>query len=453
MVFEHRTARGPVTVYVADRNQRGFGAAPLLPGRSPAVSPTGDRVAFIGSNGEIEVQSLPVPGPRPHPARITWGAQPTGHLVWSPDGRRIAFSTAHDVESVASGPSRPGHNPARVLLRHPGVASMATVAPPTVGSYAGDPVTTAVDVSRAHYVDGVDLPMDESAGLGISSATRVVLVGASDPSAAAPAAAMADGGPILFVRDGRLDPQVRDEIVRLLTPPHGAGIHPVVDIVGSTTAVPDAIASQLQGLGLKVRRFDPQTAAADAVSAVRGRFGSYVVVSATDLPAVVSSVGTDSPVLLTDGTTMPAATAAKIDRMPRSGATPTVYAVGEQAQAAVRSAWPGKSSFRIVDLGGPDPYADSLTAVQGLYDAPDRLTVAPVTDWQSALVATMVGPTLVVDERQALGRAARTWLAASQPAMREVYVLGGSGELPDLVGRAVYGHRFALSSAPTDILG
>ena len=57
------------------------------------------------------------------------------------------------------------------------------------------------------------------------------------------------------------------------------GMHPTVDIVGSTIAVPESVASQVQALGLKVRRFDPATAAADAVSTVRGDYQSYVVVS------------------------------------------------------------------------------------------------------------------------------------------------------------------------------
>lgn len=453
MVFQHRAAKGPVKVYVSDRNQRGFGAAPLLNGRAPAVSSDGSKVAFIGHDGQIEVQSLALDGSKTHPTEVTWSAHPTGHLAWSPDGRRIAFSTGRDVESVASTPARPGRNPVRVVLRHPGVASFAALAGPLVGTYGGDPVRAAVDVSRAHYVDGVDLPMDESSSLGVSSATRVVLVSATDPSAAAPAAAMANAQPILFVRDGRLAPRVRREIVRLLTPPRHAGIHPVVDIVGSTSAVPDSVASQLQGLGLKVRRFDPTAAAADALSAVHGsQYGSYVVVSATDLPAIVSSVGTDSPVLLTDGSTMPAATAAKLDRMPRVNGRPTVYAVGEQAQAAVRSAWSGKRPLRIVDLGGPDPYANSLAAVQGLYDAPGRVAVATATDWQDSLIATMVGPALVVDEQQGPEAAVQSWLAASQAAMRQVYVLGGPAGLARTVGHAAYGDRFALRHSPTDIL-
>ncbi len=456
LLFQHRTAKGLMKVYIADRNQRGFGSYPLLPGRAPAVSPTGDRFAFIGSNGEIDVQSLPVPGRRPHPTQVTWGAHPTGHLAWSPDGRRLVFSTHDDVETVASSPIHPGRNPVRVVLRHPGVGSMATLARPTVGVYAGsDPVTTAVAVSRAHFVDGLHIAMDETASFGLSMANHVTLVSADDPSAAAPAIAMSGAGPILFVRDGRLDPLVRDEIARLLQRPHGMKTHATVDIVGTTSAVPASVAAEVGDLGFRVRRFAPEAAAADAAQAVRGWYPSYVVVSASDLPALASSVGsTTTPVLLTDGSTMPAATAARLDKAQRSGGPPsTVYAVGEQAQAAVRSSWPGKRPMHIVELGGPDPFANSLAAVQGLYDAPHRLGVTTVADWRDTLIATMVGPTLVVPDGPGLEDATRTWLSASQAAMRAVYVFGGSATLVATVGHAVYGDRFVVRRAPGDILG
>lgn len=452
LVYEHRTSAGTVKVYLADRNQRGFGATPLLPGRAPAVSPTGDAVAFIGAGGQVEVQALPIPGRRPHPAQITWGAHPTGHLAWSPDGHRLVFSTRRDVESVSTSPVRPGHNPPRVVLGHPGVASLGTVAVPTVGTYAGDPVTTALDVSRARFVSGVGQPMVESEGLGVSWASTVTLVSATDPTAAAPAAAMAGGGPVLFVRDGRLDPAVRDEIVRLLRRPRGMRMHPTVDIVGSTSAVPGSVASELTALGFAVRRFDPLTAADDAARVIRGAYESYVVVSGSDLPAIASSVGGTTPVLLTDGSTMPAATATRINRMPRDVGLPTVYAVGQQAQAAVRSAWVGKGRFRIVDVGGQDPYDTSLEALQRLYDSPGRVGVTTGSSWQDTLIATMVGPTLVVDGGHGLATATRAWLASSEPALREVYVFGGTANLAEAAGRATYGDRFVVRRSPPDIL-
>lgn len=449
LVFEHRTAKGAVKVYVADRNQRGFGASELLTGRAPAVSPTGDRVAFIGAGGQIHVQRIDA---RPRATQVTWGLHPTGHLAWSPDGRRLFFSTGTDVESVSSRPARPGRSPAHVVLHHPGVASPGTIAKPTVGAYAGtDPVRTALEISRAHFVDGTDLPDDEGAANGIAWADHVTLLSTDDPSAAAPAAAIAAGGPVLFVRDGRLDPRVRDEILRLLQRPRGYG-RGTVDVVGTTTDVAVSIVSELRAVHLRVRRFDPTDPAVAADGALVDRSSSYVVVSSTDLPGVASAATAGNPVLLTDGSTMPGPTAARLNRMWNDADAPaTVYAVGREAQLAVRSSWPGKRSFTIVDVGGSDAGGDSLAALQVLYDAPGRLSVAPSDDWRSMLVAGMAGPALVVDPEQGLSPAETGWLAASQAVMRAVYVCGGSDSLPGLVGHAVYGARYVQRPAPTDI--
>ncbi len=447
LLFEHRTSRGRVEVYVADRNQRGFGASSLLAGRAPAVSPTGDRVAYIGAAGQIHVQAFPIETRRPHPIQVTWGANPTGHLVWSPDGRRLYFSTQRDVESVSSTPVRPGHNPVDVVLHQPGVASLGSVARPAVGTFTStDPVSVALAVSRARYVDGTSVPVSESDS-ELAWADHVTLLSTSDPSAAAPAAAIAGGGPILFLRDGRLDPRVRDEVLRLMQRPHGfpGGI---VDIVGTPIDVPESVTSDLRSAGLRVVRFDPASAASDAARGAREGSSACVVVSRHDLAAVASSVSGTNPVLLTDGASMPAATAARLDRLLQDPAS-TVYAVGRDAQVAVRSSWSGKRPLHIVDVGGQDTAADSLAAVQGLYDAPGRLSVASAGDWRGMLIAGMAGPTLVVD--RALTPAAQGWLAASQPVMRGIYVFGGPAALPGDVGRAVFGDRYVVRHSPTDI--
>jgi hypothetical protein len=458
LVFEHRTSRGVRKVYVADRNQRGFGAYSLLQGRAPAVSPTGDRVAFIGTDGQLHVQTIPMQTVHPHPTQVTWGAHPAGHLAWTPDGRRILFSTTRDVESVSSTVATPGRNPVRVVLRHPGVAATGTLTRPTVGVYSGsDPVSTAVAVSRARFVDGTTVPTDESEGYGISRATHVTLLSTNDPAAAAPAAAIAAGGPVLFLPDGRLDPQVRAEIVRLVQGPRGLRMPENVDIVGTTSAVPVRVETELrgiEGLRLKIHRLAPDTAAADTARSVRGQYATYVVVSKGDLPAIASSVGAENPVLLTDGPTMPSETATRLDRMARHPGTPaTVYAVGRDAQAAVRSSWAGKRPFRIVDVGGPDPTGDSLAAVQSLYDAPGRLSVTTTADWRDVLISSMVGPALAVDQQAGLSSAARQWLGAGEAVLRSVYVMGGPADLPRTVGSAVYGDRYAVRQTPTDITG
>jgi hypothetical protein len=454
LVFEHRTPGGTTKIYLADRNQRGFGSSPLLPGRAPSVSPTGDRVAFIGPSGQIRVLTLAAGRGS---TQVTWGARPTGHLAWTPDGRQIMFATPHDVESVSSLVLRPGHNPVRVVVPRPAVVSTATSARPTVGTYEGtDPVSAALAVSRARFVDGTDLPVGEADDLGIARADHVTLVSTADPAAAAPAAAIAAGGPVLFLPDGRLVPEVRDEIIRLLQHPRGFHLPAHVDIVGTERDVPVAVDHALRGLtGLRVhvRRFSPSTAASDAAGAARGPSTTYVVVSSGDLPAIASSVSAGYPILLTDGSTLPATTATKLAHMPHDlDQPPTVYAVGSDAQEAVRSSSAGTRTFQVVDVGGgSDDYSDSLAVVGELYDAPGRLSVTTAADWRDLLIATMAGPALVVDARQGPSTAARDALAAGEAVLRSVYVVGGPRSLPRAIGRAVYGDRFVLRREPADI--
>jgi len=104
-----------------------------------------------------------------------------------------------------------------------------------------------------------------------------------------------------------------------------------------------------------------------------------------------------------------------------------------------------------VDVGGADAGDDSLAAVQTLYDAPGRLSVATSADWQDMLIAGMVGPALVVDPDQGLSSGVTDWLAANQPVMRAVYVCGGPSSLASTVGRAVFGDRYVERRSPSDI--
>jgi hypothetical protein len=346
------------------------------------------------------------------------------------------------------------------VLAHPGVAASTTRARPTVGTFTtSDPVRAAVEVSHARYAGGAGLATEEVDGYGVTWASQVTLLSTDDPAAAPTAAAVAAGGPILFLRDGRLDPQVSAEVQRLLRRPHGLhkGVH--VDVVASPGAVPASVTTDLESLGLRVRQISAGDAVRAAAATQPGRYYSYVVASQQDLPAVVAAAGVSSspdtglrPLLLTDGTTMSAASAARLDRIMHSSDAPaTVYAVGSAAQAAVRSSWAGKRPFRIVDVGGSDPATTSLAAVEQLYDSPDRVSVTTSADWRSLLVAGMVGPTLVVDPGTGPSSATRAWLAASGAAYRASYVFGGTPGLARRVGADVYGTHYDVRRTPTDI--
>jgi dipeptidyl aminopeptidase/acylaminoacyl peptidase len=59
----------------------------LTAGDQPAVSPRGDRVAFI-KDGQVSIVGL---GPKPKATDLFYARGTNGGLVWSPDGRMLAF--------------------------------------------------------------------------------------------------------------------------------------------------------------------------------------------------------------------------------------------------------------------------------------------------------------------------------------------------------------------------
>jgi dipeptidyl aminopeptidase/acylaminoacyl peptidase len=70
------------------------GGAPrrLAAGRGVAVSPRGDRVAFVARAGDKDqVFTVPLDGGGEKPAELFKGRGDEGTLTWSPDGSRIAF--------------------------------------------------------------------------------------------------------------------------------------------------------------------------------------------------------------------------------------------------------------------------------------------------------------------------------------------------------------------------
>lgn len=60
----------------------------LAKGSDVQWSPSGDRIAFIGEDGQIHVRWMDAEGAT---SRITQNAEKPGQIRWSPDGRQIAF--------------------------------------------------------------------------------------------------------------------------------------------------------------------------------------------------------------------------------------------------------------------------------------------------------------------------------------------------------------------------
>jgi TolB protein len=104
--FQH-SGTAAQEIWVVDNNAREPMAAKVATGTSPALAPSGDKIAFIGPDGDIrvvrDVAGKPVYGPGAFtaPVRVTFGAHATGDLAWTADGKTIAYSTATGIDEVS----------------------------------------------------------------------------------------------------------------------------------------------------------------------------------------------------------------------------------------------------------------------------------------------------------------------------------------------------------------
>jgi hypothetical protein len=452
LAYQHAGSAGP-EIWVLDRNQRGPSGRKARDGAAPTLSPDGSKIAFVGGDGQLYTESLPIKASSTA-VKITVGIVGATHPVWSPDGTRIAFGTASDVESVsASAPAGGGGAPVKVESHSPGVPAYEPMTPTTVLRFSGDPVADSITQSRAFYttVSATGTPHIPD---GHAYAGDVTLVSTTDPAALTIARLAVPRGPILFTEPGSLSQDTLAEIARALGPQPktaGSGNQATVNIIGDTKAVSASIETQLKGLGYQTKRTadsNPigEAAALTGLTLGHGYGGSVYVVSATDTPAILSleALHTGNQILLTDNATMPAADQPIIDQLAFTGEHPvTIFAVGGQAQAALDSSWPGKpADLRMTKVGGTDARLNALLVAKQFSDGPTEVALSATGSWQDALLAAANGPgmpLLFADPELGLSASASDWLGQSAASVSTVVVYGDTDSVPDAVVQQVVG--------------
>lgn len=125
MAFQHSAANGE-EVWIADSNGRNPMAVKVAAGTSPALSPEGERVAFVGPDGDVRVakrvdgKRLGQPGSLTEPVRVTKDAHATGDLAWTADGTKLAYSTADGIDEVSGSTAAGAKHPVTHLSSAPG---------------------------------------------------------------------------------------------------------------------------------------------------------------------------------------------------------------------------------------------------------------------------------------------------------------------------------------------
>lgn len=439
LAYQHAGSSGP-EIWVLDRNQRGPMGRKARDGAAPAISPDGSKIAFVGGDGQLYTETLPITSTS-IAVRITTGVAGLAHPVWSPDGTRIAFATASNVESVTAGG---GVAPPKVESPSPGVPSYEPMTPTSVLRFTGDPIADAIAQSKAFYttVPAKGIPPVPD---GHTYASTVTLVSTSDPAALTAARLTIAWGPVLFTRPDSLNQDTAAEIARVLGPQQVQMDQGLVDIIGDTNTISAGIETQLKGLGYRTRRIPDSNPITEAASLngpdMTSNYGGAVyVVSATDTPAILSleALRKGGTILLTDNATMPAVDEPIINRLKFTGPyPPSLVAVGGQAQTALASSWPGKpANLPVTAVGGSDADLNALLVAKQYSDGPTEVALTATSSWQDALLAASNGPgmpLLVVDPQAGLSTDATGWLGQSAASVSTVVVYGDTSSVPDSI--------------------
>lgn len=261
---------------------------------------------------------------------------------------------------------------------------------------------------------------------GYDSANAVVLARSDDfaDSLAGGAFASLVDAPLLLTPADHLDSRVQAEIQRILD-----SAHPVY-LLGGENALSAAVASAVSGMGYPVHRFagaDRYETAA-AIAGNDGNAGRLILLAdgenypdALAASAVANQTVThDGVILLTAGSTMPAATARSLSQ------STNVYAIGGPAAAADPSATP---------IIGADRYATAALVARHFFTKPFLVGLATgAAPWDAlaggAHIGFRGGP-LLLTAPDHLSDPTAAYLTDNRATLAGGFVYGGPAAVSD----------------------
>lgn len=243
--------------------------------------------------------------------------------------------------------------------------------------------------------------------------------------------AYVNGAPMLLTGQTGLDARVRTEMERVLAP--GGDVY----VLGGTAALSDQVVNDVRAAGFTpqrvagVNRFETAVAIADKLDSGDSQHQEVLIADGRTFTdaliagAVAPSVG--AVVVLTDGTTMPAATADYL------GADGTDHvAIGTPASTAAVGA---------KHITGTDPSDLSVQVAKELRPIEGIVAVASQATFADALaggpyIAAFGGPLLLTDP-QTLSAPAKAAIESAAGSLREVVIFGGTAAVSPEAEQAI----------------
>ena len=424
-----------------------------------AVSPDGTQLVYKKPGSQqIYLRALgTAPGVADRALTNVPARTQTTVPAWSPDGTQLAFAAQQigtvpnpgsaevSVVPVAGGTGytlgtgdqgqfygSPYWEPATVAAQHPAIV-------PYVGDQVGgaDRYLTAIDASKLAWQAA------STTSLTAAPHAKIAVLARGDTYADALAgSAMAAelGGPLLLTPPDALDPNVRDELRRLLS----AGR--TVYLLGGPMALSPSVEDSVRALGLSPQRLQgaDRFGTSIAIAQKIGQTGHPVrvlVATGTNYPDALVAGSTAAAahglttVVLTDGTVMPKVTRDYLEAISMPIAAPAIeiYGIGGPGYTAAASALGG----RVFPLFGNDRYA-TASAVAGQFfhdvDEPKSIGIAFGGNWPDALsggalVGLHYGP-LLLEDGATLPGGQLTYLRKQGGAVTSVVAFGGLSVMP-----------------------
>lgn len=302
-----------------------------------------------------------------------------------------------------------------------------------VASTQAQPVVYSYDLIALTRLGGANRDLTSVAvsqnrfAAGQSAGAVVLATDAAPPDALAGAPlAVAKDAPLLLTPPASLDPAVATEIVRVLA--KGGTVY----ILGGSAAVSPGVTGQVQALGYTVAREAGSDRFGTAL-AIAGALGAPTTVFVADgtgfadaLIAGPAAARDRGAILLSNGDSMPAATASYLST--HQGLR---YAIGAGARAADPQA---------LGLGGRDGYATSVAVAQSFFVSTRIAGFASEASYADELsgdshIAALGGPIILAPASGALPSSVSSYLTGS--AISSGWIYGGTSAVSPSVQQEI----------------